>query len=90
VWALGITAIEMAECTPPRWAVHPLRVIFMINREAPPTLAERERWSPAFHDFVAQCLQKVGRNGGGSAGRRGQKEAAQPYEGCNQKGAAVK
>jgi hypothetical protein len=31
VWALGISAIEMAEVTPPRWMVHPLRVIFMIR-----------------------------------------------------------
>jgi serine/threonine protein kinase len=31
VWALGISAIEMAEVTPPRWMVHPLRVIFMIG-----------------------------------------------------------
>jgi serine/threonine protein kinase len=65
VWALGITAIEMAECTPPRWAVHPLRVIFMINREAPPTLQEKERWGALFHDFIAQCLQKVSNLGRG-------------------------
>jgi len=32
VWALGISAVEMAEVTPPRWMVHPLRVIFMIRR----------------------------------------------------------
>jgi serine/threonine-protein kinase 24/25/MST4 len=31
VWALGVSAIEMAEATPPRWKVHPLRVIFMIG-----------------------------------------------------------
>lgn len=30
VWALGISAIEMAELTPPNWAVHPLRVIFKV------------------------------------------------------------
>ena len=28
VWALGISAIEMAETVPPRWSVHPMRVIF--------------------------------------------------------------
>lgn len=59
IWALGITAIEMAEETPPRWAVHPMRVIFMISREPPPRLAEADKWSLAFHDFVGQCLQKV-------------------------------
>ncbi len=59
VWALGISAVEMAEVTPPRWSVHPMRVIFMISRDPPPRLADRDRWSLTFHDFVAQCLQKV-------------------------------
>ena len=60
VWALGICAIEMAELTPPRWSVHPLRVIFMISRDPPPKLTQKpEVWSPLFHDFLAQCLQKV-------------------------------
>lgn len=60
VWAMGISAIEMAELTPPRWNVHPMRVIFMISRDPPPELADKEIWSPVFQDFVAQCLQKVG------------------------------
>jgi serine/threonine-protein kinase 24/25/MST4 len=60
VWALGISAIEMAELSPPRWKVHPLRVIFMISREAAPKLEKQpEQWSQVFHDFVAQCLTKV-------------------------------
>jgi len=59
VWALGISAVEMAEGAPPRWAVHPMRVIFMISREPPPQLADRDRWSLPFHDFVAQCLHKA-------------------------------
>lgn len=62
VWALGISCIEMAELTPPRWAVHPMRVIFIIGREPPPGLLEKERWSLTMHDFVATCLQKVGRH----------------------------
>lgn len=59
MWALGISAVEMAEVAPPRWAVHPMRVIFMISRDPPPQLADRDRWSLPFHDFVAQCLQKA-------------------------------
>ena len=59
VWALGISAIEMAEVTPPRWAVHPMRVIFMISREPPPQLADKDGWSRAFQDFVALTLRKV-------------------------------
>ena len=67
VWALGISAIEMAEVQPPRHNVHPMRVIFMITREPSPRLdespfvdknGERTEWSPVFHDFVAQCLRK--------------------------------
>lgn len=59
IWALGITAIEMAETIPPRWTVHPMRVIFLISREEPPRLSEWERWTLTFHDFVRLCLTKV-------------------------------
>lgn len=58
VWALGVSAIEMAETIPPRWSVHPMRVIFQISREDPPRLAEWERWSLTLHDFVRLCLIK--------------------------------
>ena len=68
MWALGITAIEMAESQPPKWAVNPMRVIFMITREPPPQLADLDRWSLPFHDFVAQSLQKA----------RSQKLSAEP------------
>ncbi len=60
MWALGVCAIEMAETVPPRWAVHPVRVIFMISRDPPPRLTRQpERWSPLLHDFVSQALIKV-------------------------------
>ncbi|CAI5518220.1 unnamed protein product [Closterium sp. Naga37s-1] len=58
VWALGITAIEMAEGLPPRSNIHPMRVLFMISREPSPTLEDPEKWSLLFHDFVAKCLIK--------------------------------
>ncbi|KAH7433304.1 hypothetical protein KP509_07G063100 [Ceratopteris richardii] len=58
VWSLGITAIEMAEVLPPRWHVHPLRALFMILREPAPMLADKEKWSLVFHEFVAKCLTK--------------------------------
>lgn len=59
MWALGVCAIEMAERFPPRWKVNPNRVIFMIVRDPPPRLGDKEHWSLAFQDFVAQCLNKV-------------------------------
>ena len=36
-----------------------MRVIFQISREAPPRLADHAKWSPALHDFITRCLQKV-------------------------------
>ncbi|XP_028803572.1 serine/threonine-protein kinase cst-1 isoform X2 [Neltuma alba] len=58
VWALGVSAIEMAEGLPPRSAVHPMRVLFMISIEPAPMLEDKEKWSLHFHDFVAKCLTK--------------------------------
>lgn len=58
VWSLGVSAIEMAEGLPPRYNVHPLRVLFMILREPAPMLEDKEKWSLIFHDFVAKCLTK--------------------------------
>ncbi|XP_030547123.1 serine/threonine-protein kinase 3/4 isoform X2 [Rhodamnia argentea] len=58
VWALGVSAIEMAEGLPPRASVHPMRVIFMISIEPAPMLEDKEKWSLVFHDFVAKCLTK--------------------------------
>lgn len=31
IWALGISAIEMAEMFPPRWKINPNRVLFMVR-----------------------------------------------------------
>ncbi|KAF5727146.1 serine/threonine-protein kinase 4 B isoform X2 [Tripterygium wilfordii] len=58
VWALGVSAIEMAEGLPPRATVHPMRVLFMISAEPAPMLEDKEKWSLVFHDFVAKCLTK--------------------------------
>ncbi|KAF6171410.1 hypothetical protein GIB67_009551 [Kingdonia uniflora] len=58
VWALGVSAIEMAEGLPPRAAVHPMRVLFMISIEPAPMLEDKEAWSLIFHDFIAKCLTK--------------------------------
>eukprot|EP00002_Diphylleia_rotans_P019562 TRINITY_DN377_c0_g1_i1.p1 TRINITY_DN377_c0_g1~~TRINITY_DN377_c0_g1_i1.p1 ORF type:complete len:356 (+),score=68.35 TRINITY_DN377_c0_g1_i1:47-1114(+) len=58
VWSLGITAIEMAEGVPPLADIHPMRVLFKIPQDPPPKLKEREKWSDAFHDFLAKCLVK--------------------------------
>lgn len=58
VWSLGITAIEMAEGLPPNAEMHPMRAIFLIPMQPPPTLSEPNSWSREFNDFLSKCLVK--------------------------------
>jgi len=58
IWSLGITAIEMAEVVPPLSNIHPMRALFMINRNNPPKLANKQQWSLPFHEFIAKLLTK--------------------------------
>ena len=58
VWSLGITAIELAEGEPPLSELHPMRALFQVPRNPPPSLARPENWSSRFNDFIASCLVK--------------------------------
>jgi serine/threonine protein kinase len=48
----------MAEGEPPYFHVHPMRVLFMIPTNPPPTLSKPGQWSPDLNDFIANCLIK--------------------------------
>jgi hypothetical protein len=59
VWALGITAIEIAEGAPPRSELSFLRVLRAIVNQPPPELKRTSTfWSDRFRHFVRACLQK--------------------------------
>lgn len=58
LWSLGITLIEMAEGAPPYIDTHPARALFMIPKVDPPTLHDKERWSPQMTLFLKRLLTK--------------------------------
>lgn len=60
IWAVGVTAIELAELQPPMFDLHPMRALFLMSKSGfkPPTLKDRDKWSPIFHNFVKIALTK--------------------------------
>lgn len=58
VWSLGITAIELADGEPPLSDIHPMRALFQIPRNPPPTVDRPVEWSSEFNDFIGECLIK--------------------------------
>ncbi|XP_035256138.1 mitogen-activated protein kinase kinase kinase kinase 3-like isoform X1 [Anguilla anguilla] len=60
IWAVGITAIELAELQPPMFDLHPMRALFLMTKSSfqPPKLKDRAKWSSNFHHFIKLSLTK--------------------------------
>uniref|UniRef100_W5KUW0 Mitogen-activated protein kinase kinase kinase kinase n=1 Tax=Astyanax mexicanus TaxID=7994 RepID=W5KUW0_ASTMX len=60
IWAVGITAIELAELQPPMFDLHPMRALFLMTKSnfQPPKLKDKVQWTSNFHHFVKMALIK--------------------------------
>ncbi|XP_042245553.1 mitogen-activated protein kinase kinase kinase kinase 3-like isoform X2 [Thunnus maccoyii] len=60
IWAVGITAIELAELQPPMFDLHPMRALLLMTKSnfQPPKLKDKVKWTGNFHQFIKIALTK--------------------------------
>uniref|UniRef100_A0A4W6DKA1 Mitogen-activated protein kinase kinase kinase kinase n=1 Tax=Lates calcarifer TaxID=8187 RepID=A0A4W6DKA1_LATCA len=60
IWAVGVTAIELAELQPPMFDLHPMRALLLMTKTnfQPPKLKDKVKWTGNFHQFVKVALTK--------------------------------
>uniref|UniRef100_A0A3Q1ILG7 Mitogen-activated protein kinase kinase kinase kinase n=1 Tax=Anabas testudineus TaxID=64144 RepID=A0A3Q1ILG7_ANATE len=60
IWAVGITAMELAELQPPMFDLHPMRALLLMTKSnfQPPKLKDKLKWTGNFHQFVKITLTK--------------------------------
>ena len=60
IWAVGITAIEMAETQPPLFDMHPMTALYAMTKKSfkPENLKDKKKWTKEFQDFVKHLLVK--------------------------------
>lgn len=61
IWALGITAIELAEQKPPYFDMQPLQVLHMMTKSnyKIPKLKDKKKWSAILNIFELTKILKV-------------------------------
>ena len=58
VWSLGILTLELADGEVPLIEHPPIKALFLIRSQDPPTFKSSSEWSDVFHDFLKRCLEK--------------------------------
>ena len=60
IWAVGITAIELAETQPPLFDLHPMTALYTMTKKSfkPENLKDKKKWSKEFQEFIKHLLVK--------------------------------
>ncbi|KAL9645218.1 hypothetical protein ABK040_002419 [Willaertia magna] len=58
VWSFGIMVLELANGDIPLIEHPPIKALFLIRQQDPPTFKNPSQWSDTFKDFLSKCLQK--------------------------------